>query len=110
MVCLGFEPVAAEWQAHMKPRSYGGLPNEEQARTLQSQYILQQQQIASIFTQSTDSRMHGQDVYTLGVIVVKMYLYPNWHLQGKLSIHSPGTVFTNHSEQFCKYKSQIENQ
>ena len=24
MVCLGFEPRAAEWQAQTKPRSYGG--------------------------------------------------------------------------------------
>ena len=24
MVCLGFEPTAAEWKAQTKPRSYGG--------------------------------------------------------------------------------------
>ena len=27
MVCLGFEPGAAEWCAQIKPRSYGGLVN-----------------------------------------------------------------------------------
>ena len=26
MVCLGFEPAAAGWQAQMKPQSYGGRP------------------------------------------------------------------------------------
>ena len=27
MVCLGFEPWAAKWQAQTKPRSYGGRPS-----------------------------------------------------------------------------------
>ena len=26
MVCLGFEPMAAEWSAQTKPRSYGDRP------------------------------------------------------------------------------------
>ena len=29
MVCLGFEPGAAGWQAQTKPRSYGGNPKKE---------------------------------------------------------------------------------
>ena len=28
MVCLGFEPWAAGWQAQRKPRSYGGHPKK----------------------------------------------------------------------------------
>ena len=28
MVCLGFEPGAAGWQAQTKPRSYGGHPKQ----------------------------------------------------------------------------------
>ena len=36
MVCLGFEPAAAEWRAQTKPLSYGGHPDLHQILPLQN--------------------------------------------------------------------------